>query len=79
MRSSSSSATDADTSTPTSTPPVPAAPTLLSPSNDDTQSQPITFDWSEVAGAASYTIQVDDSSAFNAPLVREQQVTGSMA
>ena len=72
-------ATDADTSAPPSTPPVPLAPTLLAPFNNDTPLQPITFDWSEVGGAASYTIQIDDSSAFNAPLVREQQVTGSMA
>jgi hypothetical protein len=66
-------ATDTGTSTPPSTPPVPAAPGLLAPVNNDTPPQPITFQWSVASGAASYTIQIDDSSAFSAPLVREQQ------
>jgi hypothetical protein len=30
--------------------------------------QQIVFDWREVAGAASYTIQIDDSQSFSAPL-----------
>src|SRR4051812_27970997 len=64
-------------SPPPAPPPVPAAPTLLAPANADTPAQPITFGWSDVAGAASYTIQIDDTSAFNAPLVREQSVSGS--
>ena len=29
----------------------------------------IDFDWSGVAGAASYTIQIDDSSSFSAPVI----------
>ena len=66
-------ATGAGTSTPPSTPPVPAAPGLLAPADNDTPPQPITFQWSVASGAASYTIQIDDSSAFSAPLVREQQ------
>jgi Beta-propeller repeat len=70
-------ATDTSASTPPSTPPVPAAPSLLAPPDNDIPAQPITFDWSDVAGAASYTIQIDDSSAFSAPLVREQTVTAS--
>ena len=44
-----------------------------SPANNDNPPQPITFQWSGASGAASYTIQIDDSSAFSAPLVREQQ------
>jgi Beta-propeller repeat len=60
-------------STPPSTPPVPDAPGLLAPANNDTPPQPITFQWSIASGAVSYTIQIDDSSAFSAPLVREQQ------
>ena len=60
-------------STPPSTPPAPSAPTLAAPSNGDTPPQPITFQWNAASGAASYTIQIDDSSAFTAPLVREQQ------
>jgi len=65
------------TSTPPAAPPVPAAPSLLSPANADTPSQPINFDWSDAAGAASYEIQIDDSSAFSAPLVRDQTVASS--
>jgi hypothetical protein len=60
-------------STPPSTPPVPEAPTLISPVNGENAVQPITFQWNIASGAASYTIQIDDSSAFSAPLVREQQ------
>ena len=60
-------------STPPSTPPVPAAPTLISPANGENAAQPITFQWNVASGAVSYTIQIDDSSAFSAPLVREQQ------
>lgn len=60
-------------STPPSTPAVPEPPALIAPANGDNPPQPITFQWSVAAGAASYTIQIDDSSAFTAPLVREQQ------
>jgi hypothetical protein len=59
--------------TPPSTPAVPAAPALAAPLNGDSPPQPITFQWNIASGAASYTIQIDDSSAFTAPLVREQQ------
>jgi hypothetical protein len=71
-------AADAATSPPPAPPPVPAAPVLLSPANADTPPQPITFDWSDVAGAVSYTIQIDDASTFTAPLVRDQSVSASM-
>jgi hypothetical protein len=57
--------------------PTPAAPTLVSPVNDATVSQPVTFDWNNVANAASYEIQVDDSSTFSAPLVRNMTSTVS--
>jgi hypothetical protein len=57
--------------------PTPSAPTLVSPANGSTPSQPITFDWSDVANAVSYDIQIDDSSTFTAPLVLEQTVTSS--
>jgi len=60
-------------STPPSTPAIPAAPTLVAPVNGDNPPQPITFQWHIASGAASCTIQIDDSSAFSAPLVREQQ------
>jgi hypothetical protein len=57
-------------STPPSPPPVPAAPGLVAPANGDTPPQPITLQWNIASGAASYTIQIDDSSAFSAPPAR---------
>jgi hypothetical protein len=60
-------------------PPVPPAPTLLAPANDARPAQPVTFDWSDVSGAASYVIQIDDSSTFPAPLVATSSVTASQA
>jgi hypothetical protein len=36
----------------------------------------ITFDWTDVTDAASYTIQIDDSEIFSAPLVLEQNFLG---
>lgn len=59
-------------------PATPDTPTLLSPANADTPPQPITFDWSNVTSAVSYTIQIDDSSTFTAPLVRDASVTDSI-
>jgi hypothetical protein len=58
--------------------PLPA-PSLLSPAHDARFSpgRTITFDWSDVAGAASYIIQIDDSDSFGAPLVRSASVTAS--
>jgi hypothetical protein len=47
------------------------APSLLSPANDArfAPGQSITFDWSDVPGAASYTIQIDDQDTFPSPIV----------
>jgi hypothetical protein len=69
---------DATASTPPAPPSVPDAPTLVSPANASTQPQPITFDWNDAGSAVSYNIQIDDSSAFTAPLVRDQNVTSSI-
>ena len=43
------------------------APSSLSPADDArfNAGQTITFDWSDGAGAASYTIQVDDQDNFS--------------
>ena len=68
--------------TPTPTPgpqPTPAAPTLLSPASDATVAQPINFDWSDVSGATSYEIQIDDSKNFSAPLTLSQKASVSQA
>ena len=43
--------------------PAPAAPALASPADGPTVAPPVTFDWSDVTGAGSYTIQVDEISA----------------
>ena len=59
-------------------PPTPGTPVLVSPANADTPPQPITFDWNVTTGAASYAIQIDDSSGFTAPLVRDVTTTGTM-
>ena len=58
-------------------PPPPAAPSLVSPANGATVALPAALDWSDVAGATSYLIQIDDSSSFSAPIVVEQTVTAS--
>ena len=59
--------------------PTPVAPTLLSPAADAKVAQPITFDWSDVANATSYEIQIDDSQSFTAPLTFSQTVSVSRA
>jgi FG-GAP-like repeat len=58
-------------------PPTPSAPTLLSPAQDATPAQPVAFDWTDVAAATAYRIQIDDSSNFSAPLVVDRVVTAS--
>ena len=54
------------------------APTLLAPASDARFGfgQTIVFDWRDVDGAASYTIQIDDQSSFSSPVVN-QTVTAS--
>jgi hypothetical protein len=37
----------------------------------------LTFDWSDVAGAASYTLQIDDSKSFSAPRIVDQTLAVS--
>jgi hypothetical protein len=60
-------------------PPTPAAPALLSPAADAKVGQPITFDWTDVANATRYEIQIDDSNSFNAPFTFSQMVNVSEA
>jgi hypothetical protein len=65
------------TVTPASTPPPSTnplpAPSLISPAADArfNPGASITFDWTDVSGAASYTIQIDDSDTFSSPLVNQ--------
>jgi hypothetical protein len=58
-------------------PPAPAAPALNSPANGATVTLPVTLDWSDVANATSYNVQVDDASDFTSPLVAQQSVAVS--
>jgi trimeric autotransporter adhesin len=56
-----------------------AAPALQSPANDARfdSGQNINFDWSDVAGATSYVIEIDDSNAFTAQLTLRQSLSAS--
>jgi hypothetical protein len=67
------------TVTPASTPTALATPSLISPAADARFSPgtTITFDWTDVSGAASYTIQIDDEESFATPQVVNQTTTVS--
>jgi hypothetical protein len=58
-------------------PPVPAAPTLVSPAQGATVAQPVTLNWNDVANATSYEVRVDNSSTISAPYVANPTVTSS--
>jgi hypothetical protein len=59
---------------------TPSAPSLVSPANDATGvAQPVTLDWNNVTNAASYEVQVDNSSTIAAPFVANPTVTVSQA
>jgi len=60
-------------------PPTPGAPSLLSPATDAKVGQPITFDWTDVANATRYELQIDSSQNFTAPLTFSQMVSVSQA
>jgi hypothetical protein len=51
-----------------------SAPSLLSPPADARFSRgtSIRFDWTDVSGAATYTLQIDDAQSFSAPLIVQQ-------
>jgi hypothetical protein len=58
-------------------PPVPGTPSLIAPSDGATVVQPVTLDWTNVASAATYEVQVDNSSTISAPFVANPTVTAS--
>ena len=63
-----------------SSPPAPpAAPSLRAPSADQRFSRgaTIAFDWTDVSGAASYELEIDDRDSFPAPLIADRTVTAS--
>ena len=55
----------------------PAAPSLVSPANNAILplNQSTTFSWNPVAGAATYQIQIDDSSTFSSPVLSRAGIT----
>ena len=59
-------------------PPTPGTPSLITPAIDATLAQPILFDWTDTANAATYLIQISSSSSFT-PLTSSQTVTASQA
>jgi hypothetical protein len=71
--------TPAPTATPTATPGNLPAPSQLAPSADSRFSPGtnITFDWSDVTGAAGYTIQISNQSNFTGTLTVNQNTTAS--
>ncbi len=62
------------------TPGLPA-PSLISPAADArfAPGTNVTFDWSDVAGATSYTIQVDDQDTFPSPIVNQTTTTSQFS
>jgi hypothetical protein len=76
----SPSTTPPGSPTPSPSPtPALSAPSLISPVADArfAPGTNITFDWSDVAAATSYTIQIDDQDTFVAPLVVNQTIAPS--
>jgi virginiamycin B lyase len=65
--------------TPPPPPPAATAPSLIAPSVDATVAQPVAFDWSDVAGATGYELQVDDASTMSAPFRASPIVAASQA
>ncbi|MPZ51233.1 MAG: hypothetical protein GEU79_00610 [Acidimicrobiia bacterium] len=58
-------------------PPIPGGTTLLSPAEGAIVVPPATFDWDDVAGAASYEFQIDEGSWFGLPLIVSEEVAVS--
>jgi hypothetical protein len=77
-RTTTLTVTPASSTPPPSSDPLPA-PSLLSPAADARFSPgtSITFDWTDVSGAASYTIQIDNEESFATPQVVNQNTTAS--
>ena len=65
------------TATLTVNPAAPSAPTLVSPANGATAAPPVTLDWTDVTSAASYEVQVDDTSTIAAPFIANPTATAS--
>ena len=57
------------------------APSLLAPAAEArfAPGTNITFDWTDVTGAATYTIQIDDQESFSSPTVNQTVTTSQFA
>jgi hypothetical protein len=67
---------------PSPTPPqILPAPSLISPAADArfAPGTNIAFDWSDVAGATNYTIQIDDQETFASPIVNQTVTTSQFS
>jgi hypothetical protein len=64
---------------PTPPPQTLPPPSLITPAADArfAPGTNITFDWTDVTGATSYTIQIDDRDTFPSPLIVNQNVAAS--
>ncbi len=59
---------------------LPGVPTLVTPANGATNlSQPVPLDWSDISGATSYEVQVDNNSDFSSVLADYIVTTSSAA
>jgi len=63
---------------PPPTPGTPGTPSLVNPADRATVAQPVLFDWSDTANAATYVIQISSSNTFT-PLTASQTVSVSQA
>lgn len=78
--STTTTTTTSPPATTTTSPPQPLSrPSLVSPSDDEEfmPGSTITFDWRDVSGAVSYTIQIDDDDDFPSPHTVVRTVSGS--
>jgi hypothetical protein len=57
------------------------APSLLAPAAEArfAPGTNITFDWTDVTGAATYTIQIDDQDSFTSPIVNQAVTTSQFS
>ena len=57
------------------------APSLLAPAADArfTPGTNVTFDWTDVTGAATYTVQIDDQDNFTSPVVNQTVMTSEFS
>ncbi|MBK7090630.1 MAG: hypothetical protein IPH59_02735 [bacterium] len=59
---------------------LPVAPNYVSPANGATGlAQPVALDWSDIAGAIAYQVQVDDNSSFASTVIDQQPASSTVS